>query len=260
MSPLRSLRHTRPTVLLPGIAASVLLLAACGGGGAESAKVATLSTGDVTATTTADSLSVEDTEQAMLDYAACMRDNGVEMQDPTFDADGNVTSGGIGRDSGIDPRSDAFQAAQDVCGDIIQGIQFGGPGGGGGFDPEAMQAALADFTACLRDQGLEVDDITFGQPGDGGPGGDAPDGSLPFNVGDTTGTGGTGGPGFEGGPNGQPPTGGPGAGGPGGDGFDPVQGMIQRLGLDAEDPAVVAAMDACQAIIDDAFTTTTTAG
>ena len=85
MSPLRSLRHTRPTVLLPGIAASVLLLAACGGGGAESAKVATLSTGDVTATTTADSLSVEDTEQAMLDYAACMRDNGVDMQDPTFD-------------------------------------------------------------------------------------------------------------------------------------------------------------------------------
>ena len=43
-----------------------------------------------------------------------MRENGVDMADPTFDADGNPTGGGFGPGSGIDPRSDAFQTAQKV--------------------------------------------------------------------------------------------------------------------------------------------------
>jgi hypothetical protein len=118
----------------------------------------------------------------LLGYAACMRENGVNMADPTFDADGNPTGGGFGPNSGIDPRSDAFQAAQQACGDLLQGVSLGGRGPGGGFNTEAIQNALNDFTACLRDNGVQVDDITFGPRNDNGGGnngGPPADGSVP---------------------------------------------------------------------------------
>ncbi|MDO8363311.1 MAG: hypothetical protein Q7V88_10485 [Actinomycetota bacterium] len=236
--------------------ALLVALAACGSGAGSSSKVATLDSspaGSATTTTVA-----IDAQEAMLAYAACMRENGVDMADPTFDADGNRTGGGIGGgagpDSGIDPRSDEFRAAQEVCGALIEGVSFGG-GPGGGLDREATQTALTDFTACLRDEGLDVDDITFGPPGGAGTGDGAPtpDGSLPTPDGSVPGGG------FDGGPNGAPPGGG-GANGPGGAGFDPTQVMIDRLGLDDTDPAVASALTACQPILDAVVQPTTTEG
>lgn len=247
------------------VAASLSLVAgACGGSDASTAEVASLGTlatdtaGDGGATE--DTLTAADTQEAVLAYAACMRENGIEMADPTFDADGNMEGGlGFGPDSGIDPQSDEFQTAQEACGDLIDGIALGGRGGGGGdFDPDAMQAALTDFTACLRDEGLDVDDITFG-PGAGGPGGggDAatggtgavPGGAVPG--GDATG-GSVPQGGFEGGPPAD------GEGPPEGEGFDPTSRMIEQLGLDADDPAVTAALETCQPALEAAMQPSTT--
>jgi hypothetical protein len=171
-----------------------------------------------------------------------MRENGVDMEDPTFDADGNTTGGIFGAPgggSGIDPSSDEFQTAIEACGDLLEGLQLGG-GPGGGFDVDEIAASLNDFTACLRDEGLDVDDIEFAGPGGpgGGPGPNA-DGSLP-----------------PGGFNGGPPDGA--TGGPGGAGFNPTQQMIEQLGLDDTDPAVTAAIEACQSILDGAFQPPTT--
>ena len=143
-----------------------LLATACGSGNSASAEVASLGS---TTGTAPDTTSPVDTQDALLKYAACMRENGIDMADPTFDADGNPTGGGFGPGSGIDPRSDEFQKAQTACGDLLQGVQFGGRGRNG-VDREAIQNSLNDFTACLRDEGLDVDDITFGPPG-GGAGG-----------------------------------------------------------------------------------------
>lgn len=230
---------------------ALLALAACGGDSASGSKVASLGTTPSNGST-ADTVAPEDSQEALLAFAACMRENGVDMEDPTFDADGNVTGGGFGGGAGgggIDLRSDEAQAAMEACGSLIQNVQLGG-GPGGGFDRDAIQTAMTDFTACLRDQGLDVDDISFGGgPGDGG--GQAPDGSVP-----TPGDGSLPPGGFGGGPNGTPPEGG-GDGAPGGEGFDPTSRLIEQLGLDESDPTVAAALDACQSIIDDAFTTTT---
>ncbi len=232
---------------------ALLALAACGGDSASGSKVASLGTTPSNGST-ADTVAPADTQEALLAFAACMRENGVDMDDPTFDADGNVTSGGIGPDSGIDMGSEDARTAMETCGSLIQNVQFGG-GPGGGLDRDAIQTAMTDFTACLRDQGLDVDDISFGGgPGDGGGGGQAPDGSVP-----TPGDGSMPPGGFNGGPNGTPPEGG-GDGAPGGEGFDPTSRLIEQLGLDESDPAVAAALEACQSIMDDAFTTTTTAG
>ncbi len=176
-----------------------------------------------------------------------MRTNGVNMADPTFDADGNPTGGGFGRNSGVDRSSAAFQAAQKVCGTLLQGVNLGGRGRN--FDRTAIQNSLNDFTACLRTEGLQVDDITFGRPGGAGNGGTGggppPDGSIP-------GGGGFGGPP----PDGSAPANG--QGGPGRGGFDPTKRLIQQLKLDDTDPKVVAALAKCQPILTAAFTPTST--
>ena len=120
-----------------------------------------------------------------MQYAACMRENGIDMADPTFDADGNPSGGGFGPDSGIDRQSDEFQTAQTACADLMEGVTLGGRGRIG-VDREAIQTSLNDFTACLRDEGLEVDDITFGPPGGGnGADGRATDGSIPAGGGNS---------------------------------------------------------------------------
>ena len=257
----------------------VIALAACGGGSSGS-QVASLNGagGNGNALATDTTLSVQDREQKLLEFAACMRKNGVDMKDPTFDATGNMTGGGFGRNSGIDPRSTEFQAGMKTCGSIIQGIGFGRNRRGGNFDPAKMQAAFNDYTSCLRSNGLtQVKDITFGRPGgdNGGQGGQ--------NGGGNGGQTGTGGGVFGGGGNGAtggatngsvPPGGfdGPPPGGsrpddngnaPGGAGFDPSRRIIERLGLDTTDPTVQKATEACKAILTNAFTnntTTTTAG
>jgi hypothetical protein len=236
--------NARSSIAVLGISVA-LLATACGGGNPAKAEVASLGS---TAGSSPPATAAANTQDALLKYAACMRENGVDMADPTFDADGNPTGGGFGAGSGIDPQSDAFQTAQTACGDLLQGVALGG---GNAPDFSGLQTSLSDYTACLRDQGLQVDDITFGAPGGNGNGGLAPDGSIP-----------AGGGGF-----GGPPAGGSApAGGPGGAGFNPTDRIIEQLGLDDSDPAVSAALDACASILTNAFqpagdttdTTTTT--
>jgi hypothetical protein len=67
-------------------------------------------------------------EAEMLEFAQCMRDHGIEMQDPTFADDGgvmiNMSAGSVPDGAGPGPRDDdEFQAAAEEC---------GGPGGGPG--------------------------------------------------------------------------------------------------------------------------------
>jgi hypothetical protein len=242
----------------------VLVATGCGSDKtATAAKVATL--GTTTAATTdgtAAASTPADTQAALLAYASCMRDHGIDMPDPTFDANGNPTGGLFGRNSGIDRSTAGFQDAQTACGVLLKGITLGR--GGGGLDRNAIQASMNDFTACLRDQGLDVNDITFGggqgpAAGGGGfggppPTGDTPAGSVPAGATPADGSVPAGGGGFGGR---QPNANG------GGGGFDPTARIVERLGLDATDPAVTTAVDACKSILENAFqptTTTTTTG
>ncbi len=208
---------------------ALITLAACGGGGGSGSNDGVASLGTLASDDSAPaSTTPADNEEAFLAYAQCLRDQGLDVDDPTFDADGNINGGFFGPDSGFDPGSDEFQTAQDACGSLIEGVTFG-RAGGAGFDTEAIQEAALDFTECLRDQGLEVDDLDFSLQGPGGgPGGAAggppADGSIPTgSIPD----------------GGDPPEGaGPGNG-------DPNDRLVDALGLDPDDPAVAAAVDTC---------------
>lgn len=50
---------------------------------------------------------------SLIKFSQCMRAHGINMPDPTFNANGATIRGGP--DSGIDPNSAEFQAAQKAC-------------------------------------------------------------------------------------------------------------------------------------------------
>ena len=86
--------------------AALTVLAACGGGAANAARVASVA-GDGTTTTTAAAsgdTNEADAEQVMLDFASCMREHGIDMPDPQFNSSGGgvFTAGKEGADNPVD--------------------------------------------------------------------------------------------------------------------------------------------------------------
>jgi hypothetical protein len=148
---------TRPGRTLLAVAALglglALALAACGGS-PDGDGVATLggdakdgADGSATATTR------RDPQQAALDFAKCMRGQGIDMPDPEVDDEGRVTQrvGGPGRKA-PDPKK--FEAAQKACGGLA-----GGGDGPAQIDPKARDAMLA-YARCMRSHGIDLPDPT----------------------------------------------------------------------------------------------------
>ena len=102
-----------------------------------------------------------DMEQAMLDFAACMRSHGVDMPDPEVDENGGVMIQiGSGDDQGP---QDNMQEAMEDCQDKM-------PRGpvtrdGGGFDPTEMQDEMLEFAQCMRSHGVDMPDPDFDENG-----------------------------------------------------------------------------------------------
>lgn len=185
MSPSRALLRLLSTLAL------ALALAACGGATADDSGVASLTGTSATDTgvdgsATEAELTDEEYEEAILDYVACLRDQGLDVPDPEVDAEGNLrfqlalgpAPGADGAAGDVPDAADreaqltAFQDAQAECGTPPQ--PPGGFGFAGGDDTEFQDQAL-EMAQCLRDQGLDVADPDFsgaGGPGQGGgPGG-----------------------------------------------------------------------------------------
>ena len=101
-------------------------------------------------------------EELALQFAQCMRDQGIdEWPDPVANADGSIdiTGGGVvgpGPASEVAFGSDEVQAVIPTCGPIIAGASFL-PNNGGGMTTETEDQLLA-FAQCLRDEGIDVSD------------------------------------------------------------------------------------------------------
>lgn len=165
--------------------ALVLVLAACGGGNKSAAGVASLNGAAAAKGVTTTTLSKADQEQALLKYVQCLRGQGLDVPDPTVDANGNLTlrpqggfrgggadgaTGGTGATSGTPPSTidrTAFQKARDACGQPPQGAF-------GGFNrqnSQEFQDAALKFAKCMRSKGIDVPDPDFSgtdAPGAGG--------------------------------------------------------------------------------------------
>lgn len=179
---------------------AALVLAACGGGSSDTTQAS--SDGAAGGSTT--SAPGVDVNAAVTAYTECLRGNGIEVEDPTVDENGNLVPpmplgagfgpgggqpGGSAPDSGqsttpgsTPPGSvpgldeDTLAAIQD-CTTLLNGTEYEGSGGfgGGGGD---FEAAFAELSACLAEQGIEIDlpdddaqpDTTVQPDSDGGPG------------------------------------------------------------------------------------------
>jgi hypothetical protein len=148
-----------------GAAMAVVVLGACGGGGGGDG-VATLGDNAADGTTQTTRASKRTFEDAMLDYARCMRRHGVDMPDPQF-ADGGVAvigrAGGPGA-AGDGPSKATFEAAEKACKPIMDAVERDMP------KPSAEeQAAMRDHALavarCVRAKGFDMPDPTFGDDG-----------------------------------------------------------------------------------------------
>lgn len=116
-------RHRWTAQLLAGLVAIALLVAACGG-------------------TSGNSPSGGSGKNDPLAYSRCMRSHGVlNFPDPS-------TQGGfsIGSESGIDPSSPQFQAAQKACQSLMKPL-------GGGDEKKFREQALK-YAKCMRAHGV----------------------------------------------------------------------------------------------------------
>ena len=131
------------------------IFSACTIGGEESQGVVTIES------TTETSIVDEEItfEEGVLDFAQCMREEGVNFPDPTFDIDGNPQFDNLEIEN-----EEEFESAFENCEDILRNAlpeQFD-------LDPE-VEAALVDasleFSQCMRDQGIDFPDPKPGEFG-----------------------------------------------------------------------------------------------
>jgi hypothetical protein len=118
-----------------------------------SAQVASLSGPDETPPPEAavgTELEFADFDEALLAFVQCLRDNGLEVDDPVAGEGGRgFLRGGGGGAAGLDRQSEEFQAAQAECGLILESSRPD-------IDPAAEQERLETellLAQCLRDNG-----------------------------------------------------------------------------------------------------------
>jgi hypothetical protein len=76
----------------------------------------------------------EQMQEAMLAFAKCMREHGVDMPDPQFSGGGGLFRATQRGGSGVDPDSPTFQKAQKACQPIIEDALPGRADGNAGTD------------------------------------------------------------------------------------------------------------------------------
>lgn len=121
-----------------------LVLAACGGG-TDTAEVASIGdTADAEATDSAEALS---DEEAMIEFAECMRDQGMDFPDPSVDANGNPRFD-FGDPESID--QDAMFEAGEQCRDLIEDVVLNLMD----FDTAEFDDTFLEYAGCMREQGI----------------------------------------------------------------------------------------------------------
>jgi hypothetical protein len=96
-------------------------------------------------------------DDAQVEFAECMRENGVDFPDPSSGEEGP------GAFTDIDTDTPEFEAANEECGSIIEDAIPEGdlP------DQAELEDQILELTQCLRDKGFDVPDQQIGDLGSG---------------------------------------------------------------------------------------------
>jgi hypothetical protein len=144
------------------------MMAACGSAGPKGAAQVASVAGDATTTTTSatgEDTNDADAQQAMLDFAACMREHGVDMPDPQFgDGGGGTFTAGVQGDSELDKGK--LDEAQKACQSYLDKVKSNAKP----MDPakvEEEKQKLLAFAQCMRDHGIDFPDPQIDTSGGG---------------------------------------------------------------------------------------------
>jgi len=143
-----------------GLVAAVLAVTGCSGGTEK--KVATLGKGE-TSSSSSSGGGEQSFEDALVSFAQCMRDHGVDMPDPTFSDNGGafaVHAGG----SVTDENTPALKAANEACQPIMDAAIKDMPKPSPEEEAKMRDDALK-FAKCMRDHGVDMPDPTFDDKG-----------------------------------------------------------------------------------------------
>ncbi len=141
------MRSRQLAIVVTFIALLGLLLTAPG----AMAQVATLRTPDPAAEATEPPAEEVDGQEAILEFVACLRDNGVDIPDPQFGVMGGFLSGDFAE---IDFMSSEFLDAMEACQALLAAVQPE-------IDPEQQaeqNEQLLLFAQCMRREGIDFPD------------------------------------------------------------------------------------------------------
>jgi len=159
------------TVIIPILLAFGLLAAACGGTDADSG-VASLE--DQTLSETADAAIPDSAsqEEAVMAFTVCLRDEGLDVDDPIVDDHGNLRPPRIRDIESVD--HEVAEVAFESCGEYLEDVTFGLES----EDRTEREDELLAFAACARENGYDMPDPDFSTPRTPGQGGGGPFGGL----------------------------------------------------------------------------------
>jgi len=162
------------TIVIPLLLAFGLLAAACSSGTADSG-VASLESGSAETQSSDTTVAAGSEEDAVLAFTACLRDEGLDVEDPTVDADGNLRPPRPRDVANLD--REQARTAFDACSDYLQDVTFGFDGA----DQTERQDQLLEYAVCMRDNGYDMPDPDLTRSGTPGQGGGGPFGELDLN-------------------------------------------------------------------------------
>lgn len=160
------------TTILPLLLVIALFAAACSTGVTDSAVVSLNADTEDTQIQSPESESIPG-EEAVLAFTACLRDEGLDIDDPDIDAEGNLVAPSMHAIAGETLDIAAVHSAFDTCRGFLDNVAFGMSS----EDLTGREDELLAFAVCMRENGYDMPDPDFS--GDGhtgeGPFGDAID-------------------------------------------------------------------------------------
>ena len=94
-------------------------------------------------------------EDAALQWAKCMRENGADVPDPKVDAEGRLVI--TPEDAPPNPADEAYRRALDECAELMRKA-LPDPGAISKEEEARMRDAALEFTKCMRAQGIDMPD------------------------------------------------------------------------------------------------------
>ena len=168
---------TRSAIALIALA---LVAASCGDSASDDSVATLEKTPTATNATTATDAGLEG-EEAVLEYVQCLRDEGLEIQDPDLVKQGSL---GLRREFVDDPGDPlpnnveaAFEACENLRSDFSQRFER--------VDPSETEDRLLAFAQCMRDEGVTDfpdPDLSVWAPGAGLGPGNGPFGEAIFEL------------------------------------------------------------------------------